>query len=480
MLFNTIEFTIFIFITLPLYYLLPQKIKNIFLLLVSYIFYYFSGISSLLVLFIYTLLAYIAGIYISKNRPKKIVLTICVLFYFLMLNYFKYLGLFSEILNLNLSINNIVIPAGISFYTFQIVAYLIDVYRGNIEPEKNYVSFFLYISFFPKLLVGPIENSKRFLKQINEDKVVNWNSFYRGILFVLWGFFIKLCLADRIGMYVDTVYGDYTTYQGFYVLIAVILYSFQIYCDFLGYTYIARGLAIMMGFELMDNFNAPYFGLSVNDFWKRWHISLTSWFRDYLYIPLGGNRKGTSRKYINKLLVFLASGLWHGSSISFVLWGLINGVYVIVEEIMAPIQNTIESKLKTNKDSKLFNFIKNVRMFILITFAWIFFRSNTLSEAINIVKSIFACNNIQILFNGAILDKDLGLGAKNTLLLIPLITVLLVVDYCKRKNISIVDRILNMNFILRSIIIASLCLFVLLFGKYGLSIDMASFIYARF
>lgn len=207
------------------------------------------------------------------------------------------------------------------FFTLQSLGYLIDIYRGDIYAEKNYFKFALFVSFFPQLVAGPIERSKNLLKQLNTPKRFSYENLRRGFFLVVWGMFLKVVIADRAAIFVDSVYGNYYTYGGLYIVFATVLFSIQIYCDFHGYSTIARGVAMTMGYSLVENFNAPYFSQSVKEFWRRWHISLSSWFRDYLYIPLGGNRKGLMRKNLNLLVVFLVSGLWHGASFSYIFWG---------------------------------------------------------------------------------------------------------------------------------------------------------------
>ena len=484
MIFNSIEFIIFIVFVLSLYYLLPQKYKSVFLLASSIVFYAFNGINNLIILFLYLLIAYIGGILINKNNNKKAILSVCILILLIGLIYTKYINLFISIINelfdSNISTILLIAPAGISFYTFQIISYLIDVYRKRIECEYNLITLSIYISFFPKILVGPIERYENIKKQINMAKNINWHIVFKGLFFTLWGFFLKLVIADRANILVNTVLGDLDQFSGFYIVFAVMMYSFQIYCDFLGYTYIALGVAKLLGFELTDNFNSPYLSLSLSDFWRRWHITLNLWFKDYLYIPLGGNRKGKVREYLNKLIIFILSGLWHGPTIGFVLWGLLNGIYIIVENIMKPLQLKIESKFHINAESKIYKSVSIIRTFILISFSWIFFRSNTFTEAINIIKSMFLLNNINVLIDGSLLKLEVGLGTKNTLLLIATIILLLFVDYLKKKNISIIDIIMKQNVFVKSVVIAILCLSILLFGKYGFNINMSSFIYQRF
>lgn len=331
MLFNSGKFLIFFPIVTLIYFILPKKIRQYWLLIASWYFYMCWNAGYIVLILYSTVITYISGLLIEKNKLKKkfivagsFILNLAVLFYF---KYFNFgLGMLTKLLAyIHVSVNvpqfDVILPVGISFFTFQALSYTVDVYRGDIYAEKNFFKYALFVSFFPQLVAGPIERSKNLLKQISEPKTFDYDRTRDGILLMLWGYFLKMVLADRIAIFVDTVYGDVSVYSGYYIALATILFAFQIYCDFAGYSIIAMGTARIIGIQLMDNFESPYFATSVAEFWRRWHISLTSWFRDYLYIPLGGNKKGKIRKYANEMIVFLASGLWHGASVSFVIWG---------------------------------------------------------------------------------------------------------------------------------------------------------------
>jgi D-alanyl-lipoteichoic acid acyltransferase DltB (MBOAT superfamily) len=295
----------------------------------------------------------------NENRSKaklavaaSFILNIGILFYFKYTNFA--LGLMGGLLNrvgvgISIPVFDIVLPVGISFYTFQALSYTMDVYRGDIYAEKNFFKYALFVSFFPQLVAGPIERSKNLLKQLQPHKF-NYEDFRDGFLLMLWGYFLKLVLADRIAIFVDTVYKDYYQFGGMYIVVATMLFAVQIYCDFAGYSVIAMGAAQILGIKLMENFDAPYLSTTVAEFWRRWHISLTSWFRDYLYIPLGGSRKGKLRKYINIMIVFLVSGLWHGASLSFVLWGGLNGLYQVIGSLLMPVRDKLRELLGINRD----------------------------------------------------------------------------------------------------------------------------------
>ena len=294
---------------------------------------------------------------------------------------FKYYGFAAELsqwffslfgVSLAIPSFDVILPVGISFYTFQAIGYTIDVYRGTVAAEKNFFRYALFVSFFPQLVAGPIERSGNLLRQLSDPKPYRHEDARHGLLIILWGYFLKIVLADRIAIFVNNAYGSYNGYSGSTLLLATVLFAIQIYCDFAGYSTIAVGAAEILGFKLTDNFDAPYLSSSVALFWKRWHISLTSWFRDYLYIPLGGSRKGKARKYLNLFIVFLISGLWHGADLSFLVWGGINGLYRVVGEAVAPLRNRLISFLHIHRDSFLYRTLCVAGTFLLIDFSWIF------------------------------------------------------------------------------------------------------------
>lgn len=324
MVFNSYSFLIFFPIVVLILFLFPRKLQHIWLLVASYYFYMNWDARYVLLLLFSTAVTYLSGIVMDRVRTDgqrkaavaiSFVLNIGVLFFFKYFNFavdsvnivLRYIGVAIPKPDFNL-----LLPIGISFYTFQALSYTMDVYRRDITAEWNFFRYALFVSFFPQLVAGPIERSKNLLGQVNQPHQFDYDKMREGLLIMLWGFFLKLVVADRVAIFVNTVYGDYAQYGGVYIIVASVLFAVQIYCDFAGYSTIAIGAAEIMGFQLMENFDCPYFSLSISEFWRRWHISLSSWFRDYLYIPLGGNRRGKFIKYRNLMIVFLVSGLWHG------------------------------------------------------------------------------------------------------------------------------------------------------------------------
>lgn len=487
MLFNSIEFLIFFPIVLIIYYIVPAKLKNLWLLLASYYFYMSWNAKYAILILISTVITYLSGLFLEKVSRKKLVVALSfisnlgILFYFKYTNFALYTlqGALSKInIELNVPTFDILLPVGISFYTFQALSYTMDVYRGEIYAEKNFLRYALFVSFFPQLVAGPIERSKNLLKQLAVPQPFSPKRFQEGFLLMLWGYFLKLVLADRIALFVDSVYREYDTHPGWYIVLASVLFAFQIYCDFAGYSTIAMGAAWILGIKLMENFNAPYLNTTVASFWRDWHISLTTWFKDYLYIPLGGSRKGKLRKYINEMIVFLVSGLWHGASISFVIWGGLNGLYQVIGEFLNPIRKKISNFLNINKASAGYKFVSAFITFILVDFAWIFFRAQSAPVAFGVIKQMFSINNIWVLFDGSL--YECGLDMKNFKLMLAALLILLAADVAKKKGIVIRDIIIRQDAWFRYLFIPVSIALILIFGKYGPAYDSAAFIYFQF
>lgn len=484
--FTSTAFLLFFPIVLLLYYLIPGKFQRIWLLLASYYFYLSWNIKYGLLLICVTAISYIAGIFLSKKQNKRIFVSISIICILLILFVFKYLsfaeGLLSSALslfniNVSFTVFDIVLPVGISFYSFQAIGYVIDVYRGDIEPEKNILKYALFLSFFPQLVAGPIERSKNLLSQLEGEKRFDINYVREGFLLMLWGFFLKLVIADRVAIVVDAVYGKPSDFAGWYVIVATILFAIQIYCDFYGYSTIAVGAAKMLGINLMENFNAPYLAPSVADFWRRWHISLTSWFKDYVYIPLGGNRKGKFRKYLNLLIVFSLSGLWHGANLSFVVWGILNGIYQVIGDILSPIKKKCIQLFKISTDTISYKSFLALKTFVLVDFAWIFFRASNITEAFQIIKNMFAINNIWVLLDGEIYDL---LDRKNWYLMVISIVILMVADIFQCYGVCLRDILLKQNLLFRYLFVALVITFILTYGVWGATYNEATFIYFQF
>lgn len=392
MLFNSLHFAIFLPIVFGIYWLIPNKYRWFILLLSSYYFYMSWNAKYVVLILGTTLISFFAGLIIEDNSNKKIknvVLALTLILCLGTLFVFKYLDFFFDSLNQICSLFTIklspitvslILPVGISFYTFQTLSYVIDVYREDIKAERNFGIYAAFISFFPQLVAGPIERTRNLLPQIKGNKMFDYSDAVYGVKLMAWGFFKKMVVADNLAVFVDQVYSNVNNYQGFSLLLATIFFTIQIYCDFSGYSDIARGCAKLFNIKLIENFKSPYFSTTIKEFWSRWHISLSTWFKDYVYIPLGGNRCSKLRRSINLLLTFLVSGLWHGASWTFVLWGGIHGVGQIIENLLG---------IKPVKSNCFKRTVRIIFVFIFVSLTWVFFRASNFSSALYIFKNMF-------------------------------------------------------------------------------------------
>ncbi len=389
MLFNSIDFAIFLPIVFILYWFVTNKsleLPNALIVAASYVFYGWWDWRFLSLILFSSLVDYFVGLGLLKEEnqtKRKFILWVSISINLGFLGFFKYYNFFLESFltafsflgtEINFNSLNIILPVGISFYTFQTLSYSIDVYKRKLKPTKDIIAFLAFVSFFPQLVAGPIERAENLLPQFYVKHRFTYKLFSDGVKLMIVGFFMKLVVADRAAIYVSAVYNNVDNHAGLTFIAATVLFAFQIYGDFAGYSLIAIGTARLFGFDLMRNFNRPYFATSIGDFWKRWHISLSTWFRDYLYIPLGGNRVAYSRWLFNIFITFLISGLWHGANWTFIIWGALNGLYLIIEAVF----------IKSNKK----NIVNVIITFVLICFSWIFFRANNVSDAFYIIKSI--------------------------------------------------------------------------------------------
>ena len=487
MLFNSIEFLIFFPIVVLVFLIIPKKLRTVWLLIASYYFYMSWNPKYAVLIGMSTIITYLSGIFIDKfnsYKKKKIVVALSLLSNLGILAVFKYANfaldtindICSKLWNINLIERrlDLLLPVGISFYTFQALSYTIDVYRNNIKAEKNILNYALFVSFFPQLVAGPIERSGNLLKQIQNIKGLRlWDNLRikDGLMLMFWGLFQKLVIADRASILVNQVYGNYQNYGFIELSIASVLFAFQIYCDFGGYTNIARGAAKVMGFSLMENFKQPYLATNIKDFWRRWHISLTSWFTDYLYIPLGGNRKGDLRKYLNVLIVFGVSGLWHGASRHFVVWGLIHAVFQIIGDIKERVEKRLYKN--GNSDSLSKRLRKGFFTFVLVDFAWVFFAADSIHHALGILRQMFSAIITTSLY-------EIGLDRANWQILKGAIVILFVMDILHEKGISVLKLINSQEIWLRMLIYLSLIWSIIMFGIYGVGYDTSRFIYFQF
>jgi len=490
MFFNSIQFLIFFPVVVIIYFALPYKYRWIALLIASYYFYMCWKAEYIILIIASTLIDYYAAIQMERHKNKsqrKKYLLLSLFSNLGLLFAFKYFHFFSDSLQFALNQFNIfyesptfklLLPVGISFYTFQTLSYSIDVYRGERKAEKHLGYFALYVSFFPQLVAGPIERSTRLLPQFSKRHDFDYDRVTNGLKLMLWGFFKKVVIADRLAILVNQIYNNVDCYSGIPLLIATYFFAFQIYCDFSGYSDIAIGAAQVMGFNLMDNFNRPYYAKSISEFWKRWHISLSTWFRDYLYIPLGGNRVKKWCWYSNLFIVFLVSGLWHGANWTFAIWGAIHGFYLIFAILSRKIRNKIYHFFRIYKYPKINKVFKVLITFHLVLFAWIFFRANSIHDAIYIVVNIFDINLqdfLDKLFSTGATQSYFGLTKKG--LILSLMTIFFM------ESIHLIQRHKKMRSFLsekpiwfRWSVYYAMIMFIISFGEFGLT----EFIYFQF
>lgn len=500
MVFNSIDFLVFFPIVLLIYFVIPRKTRYIWLLVASYYFYMSWNPKYAVLIGFSTVVTYVSGILLGKVQEdhekkarlqKKWIVAGSFITNIGILFFFKYFDFALTYLNQVLSKCNmqviekpfdVLLPVGISFYTFQALSYTMDVYRKDIKPEKNLLKYALFVSFFPQLVAGPIERSTNLMKQVQEVhtfKLWNYDRITSGLSLMLWGYFMKMVVADRLAIPVDFVFGNYTQFGAVVLIVAAIFFAFQIYCDFGSYSLIAMGSAKIMGFDLMENFNTPYFSRSIKEFWRRWHVSLSGWFRDYLYIPLGGNRKGKWRKYGNLLITFLVSGLWHGANLTFVVWGGLHGLYQIIGEILHPFKEACTKKLRVKTESFGYGLFQCLFTFVLVDFAWIFFRCNSIDDSIAYIGRIVRYMDPWSLWNGSL--YTLGLTKVEFWIAIIALILLLVVDGIRyKKGMQLYEYLNTQPIFFRWAIYIFIVVAIYLFGIYGFAYDATQFYYFQF
>ncbi|MCP4310803.1 MAG: MBOAT family protein [Bacteroidetes bacterium] len=479
MLFNSLQFIFFFPIVVALYFVLKPKYRWVLLLLASYYFYMCWNYKYVVLIITSTLIDYVSGILLYKAGRKRYRI------FFLLLSlgtnlgllfFFKYFNFFSDSLNVIFSKLNIfyetptynyLLPVGISFYTFQTLSYTIDIYRGKREPEYHLGKFALFVSFFPQLVAGPIERSVNLLPQFSRTYKFEYERVKSGILLMVWGFFKKVVIADRLAEYVNLVYNNASDYSGIQHGLATLFFSFQIYCDFSGYSDIAIGAALIMGYNLMTNFKRPYLSQNIGEFWRRWHISLSTWFRDYVYIPLGGNRVAKWRWQVNLFITFLVSGLWHGANWTFVVWGGLHGFYLVFALWINKLTTAFNSFTRLDRLPELHRVLRIIKTFILVIFAWIFFRANSLGDALLIIQRIF------IFEPGTVVnlyqykaDLVIALGGIALLVFIEVL----------EEQIGLYARLKKLGRPVKWVLVISLLLLIILLGKW----NEADFLYFQF
>jgi alginate O-acetyltransferase complex protein AlgI len=478
MLFNSIDFAIFLPIVFILYWFVVNKnvkIQNFLILTASYVFYGWWNWKFLSLIFFSSIVDYSVGLGLANqnNKTKRKLLLLTSIFVnigFLM--FFKYSNFFIESFadaftlfgkQLDAHRLNIILPVGISFYTFQTLSYSIDVYRRKLEPTKDIIAFFAFVSYFPQLVAGPIERATNLLPQFRNERTFDYNKAIDGMRQILWGLFKKIVIADNCAIYVNDVFANHNNYSGSTLLLGVIFFAFQIYGDFSGYSDIAIGTARLFGFNLMRNFAYPYFSRDIAEFWRRWHISLSSWFRDYVYIPLGGSRGGTWFSIRNTFIIFLVSGFWHGANWTFLAWGFLNACYFLPLLLLKQNRKNLNIVAENRKFPSLSELVKIGITFILTLIAWIFFRAESIKHAFSYIKNIFS----NTLFT-------IPEGEQKTLLL-SLIFILVIFEWIQRDKQHALQLEIKYS-LLRRTVYFFVFILIFFFGQFGHN----EFIYFQF
>ena len=489
MLFNSLDFLLFFPAVTLVCFLVPARLRYLWLLAASYYFYLcWSPRYALLMLFS-TAVTWAGGGVIShsaSSRTRKAALAATLLANLGVLAVFKYFNFFSRNLEvlagaLGLSLRaprlDLLLPVGISFYTFQALGYTIDVYRGDVEAEANPLRYALFVSFFPQLVAGPIERSGSLLRQLRSVPRFDGVRVRAGLARMLWGLFQKMVIADRLALFVDTVFNSPAGKPGSAAAVAAVLFTFQIYCDFGGYSNIAIGAAQVLGVTLMENFRQPFLAPSVRDFWRRWHISLSSWFRDYLYIPLGGSRRGRSRALLNNLIVFFVSGLWHGAAWHYVFWGVLHGVYVTVGRLTLDARKRLRSALHIREDSLPLRVCGTAVTFALVALAFLFFRANSMSDALLLLRAMTSDLRLSALAGEGLYAY--GLDRPDFTVALAALGILILCDLLSERTDTLA-ALERRALPLRWTVYLLLAFSVLVFGVYGPEYDAAAFIYFEF
>ncbi|MDC1325660.1 MBOAT family protein [Ulvibacter sp.] len=477
MLFNSFTFFLFFIIVFFIYWFplkYATKKQNIFILISSYVFYAWWDWRFLGLIILSTLVDYFVGIFLSKEskeNKRKVLLGLSVVFNLGLLCYFKYYNFFIENwinawqsigVNSNITSLNIILPVGISFYTFQTLSYTIDVYRNKIENSNSLINFAAFVAFFPQLVAGPIERASHLLPQFSIKRVFDYKYAVSGIYLIVWGLFKKIVIADTCATYVNVIFDDYDNMNTLSLLLGAVYFAFQIYGDFSGYSDIAIGVSRLLGFDIMQNFNKPYFSRNIGEFWRRWHISLSTWYRDYLYIPLGGSKVKPILKVRNVFIIFLVSGFWHGANWTFVFWGLINALYFLPLLLFNKNRKYLDSaSIRFNK-AGITNFFNIITTFLLVVLAWVFFRSNTINIAFAYLKRLFTDLN----FSSQYLSIE-----RYSIEIVLLIILFVLVEWCSRNQ--------EHPFIgkFKSIYLTVTIFLIIILGVYS---DHSDFIYFQF
>ena len=464
-----LTFAVFFIISVICYYAVPKKLRWGVLLLSSLAFYVWSVPYLIGYLLFSAVTTYFYGKWADKHKEHGTVLLALVIL--------ANLAVLLTVKFAPLAGISILAPMGISFYTLQVIAYCVDVYKGKAEAQSNFFKYLLFVSFFPQILQGPIPRYNQLKEQLFEGHTFDYKTVKFGFQLILWGMFLKMVIADRAAIFVNAVFPEYHLYEGTVLAVAAVLYSIQLYTDFLGCVCIAMGAAEVYGIKLQTNFERPYMAVSIKDFWRRWHISLSSWLRDYVYISLGGKRKGKLRRYINLMLTFLVSGIWHGSGLQYIFWGLMQGGYQVAGEILQPVRKKVRNVLKIDENSGFYVLWQRACTFVLITSSWVIFRSANLRAGLSMLKRIVTDITPWVLFDGTL--YEFGIEARSFMALILCIVLVMVIEHFQEKG-NIREMLSQQHIIVRWSIYLGAIALVAVLGVYGPGYSATQFLYGQF
>ena len=473
----SLDFVGFVAAVFLAYYIMPKKVRWGVLLLASLGFYALFDCKYIVFLLFATLSTYATALVVEKGKLKGLWVYLCVLANASVWFYIKELPWMLTKLNIPATLS-VLVPVGISYFTLQAIAYLVDVAKGKVQAEKNPLKYLLFLSWFPAIVQGPISRYDQLMPQLVNPNKFSFDRTRDGLVLVLFGLTKKMVIADRLAIFANYCFQNYADLQGVILYLGAIAYSLQLYADFSGCVDICRGVSRLFGVELMDNFRSPYSSRSINEFWGRWHISLSSWLKDYIYIPLGGNRKGAFVKYLNIFIVFLVSGLWHGAGLQFFAWGIMHAAFQIAGAITDPLRRKIKDRLDITKDSLVERVLQTLITFHLVALAWIVFRSSGLGTAMEYIKNMFGEAQPWVLFDGSLFTHGVSQTAFNVLLVN--IVLLFTLERKFPTSDSFVTALTTNHLIIRWFVYIVLIFNVLLFGVYGSGYDLSGFLYGGF
>lgn len=484
----SLSFAAFVILAVLLYYILPKKCRTGVLLVSSLMFYGLFDNRYFVFLLFTAITTFLSALFIEKIKRKRLLIFLCVLLNVGAWFYVKELqwtmGVTVRILHMFGSeavapTLDLIVPVGISYFTLQAISYLVDVSKGRIQAERNPFKYLLFLSWFPAIVQGPISRYDRLMPQLRNKEKASFEKIRSSLVLVLFGLVKKMVIADRIAVLVNHCFSNYAELHGMVLYLGAVGFAIQLYADFSGCVDICRGVSGLFGVDLINNFNRPYFSRSIKEFWSRWHISLSSWLKDYVYIPLGGNRKGNVRRYINIIITFLVSGLWHGAGFNFFVWGILHAIYQIIGSVTLPIRKKIKGLLEIKEGSFAERFYQIFITFNLTAFAWIFFRAEGLKVGVAYVKNMLDSFSLWAVFDESVIF-GCGLSQNAMLVLFFNVVVMFAVEHMKKSQEESVSSLLDTHFILRWGIYVLLIFDVLFFGVYGTEFDMAGFLYGGF